>query len=279
MPEALVTVPEALGSGPSHSRAAESLEKNASRSWEDLLRTVRLCGRNCWSALSPPRPRGAAKLGPANPKPGAHSGGSSWMGQGRRQREPGEARRERQPPRPCPPAIPAHPPAGEGARRGRGALSSLGCPTCRGESRRAGPMARAREHGQGSSPGPRVGLRHAACGLTSLRQTQGCKGWDPRAYTPASDMGRTREARVPSPPTPWSSAEQTRLPPGVRGVKRCAVNPAPLSSLRPGLDCSRNCQGSPRVHINPPSCYRGRGWGQETGRTTAGPRGGRVPQF
>lgn len=44
MPEALVTVPHALGSGPSHSRAAESFEKNASPSWEDLLRTVRLCG-------------------------------------------------------------------------------------------------------------------------------------------------------------------------------------------------------------------------------------------
>lgn len=37
------------------SRAAESFEKNASRSWEGLLRTVWLCGGGCCSAVSPPR--------------------------------------------------------------------------------------------------------------------------------------------------------------------------------------------------------------------------------
>lgn len=66
---------EAMGSGPSHSRAAESFEKNASRSWEDLLRTVRLCGGSCCSALSPPRPRGGAKPSLQTPslQPGAQS--------------------------------------------------------------------------------------------------------------------------------------------------------------------------------------------------------------
>lgn len=102
MPEPLVTVPEALGSGPSHSRAAESLEKNASRSWEDLLRTVRLLWKElllCTFSAKTPR---AAKLSPANPEPGAHGGGSSWMGQGWRQRGPGEALRSIRPP-PCSP--------------------------------------------------------------------------------------------------------------------------------------------------------------------------------
>lgn len=169
MPEPLVTVPKALGSGPSHSRAAESLEKNASRSWEDLLRTVRLLWKElllCTFSAKTPR---AAKLSPANPEPGAHSGGSSWMGQGRRQRGPGEALREHPA---TPPAVPAHPPAGEGARRGWVARSSHchwqavtpgksllspGCPTCRGESGRAGPMAWAHQQGQGSSPTPHIG--------------------------------------------------------------------------------------------------------------------------
>lgn len=49
---------QGLKCGPSHSRAAESFEKNVSRSWEGLLRTVWLCGGGCCSAVSPPRSQG-----------------------------------------------------------------------------------------------------------------------------------------------------------------------------------------------------------------------------
>lgn len=49
---------QGLKGGPSHSRAAESFEKHASRSWEGLLRTVWLCGGGGCSAISPPRSGG-----------------------------------------------------------------------------------------------------------------------------------------------------------------------------------------------------------------------------
>lgn len=72
------------GLSPSHSRAAESFEKNAAGR-EGLLRTERLCGGNCCSALSPPRPPGGAALSAANAKPGARSpAGRSRTGQGGR---------------------------------------------------------------------------------------------------------------------------------------------------------------------------------------------------
>lgn len=111
MPEALVMVSEALGLGPSHSRAAESFEKNAPQCWEDLLRTVRLCAGNCCSALSPPRPRRGAKLSPVNPRPGAWSGGRGKAGPGRRQGEFGGALRE-------PPATPLGPLPTQRLRKG-----------------------------------------------------------------------------------------------------------------------------------------------------------------
>lgn len=50
---------QGLKCGPSHSRAAESFEKNSSRSsWEGSLRTVWLCGGGCCSAnFSAKKPR------------------------------------------------------------------------------------------------------------------------------------------------------------------------------------------------------------------------------
>lgn len=95
------------GLSPSHSRAAESFEKNAAGR-EGLLRTERLCGGNCCSALSPPRPPGGAALSAANAKPGARSpAGRSRTGQGGRGAEeaPGGGGGV---PRP-PPASPPHP--------------------------------------------------------------------------------------------------------------------------------------------------------------------------
>lgn len=65
-----------LGLSPSHSRAAESCEKNAAGR-EGLPRTERLCGGNCCSALSRPRPPGGAAPSAANAKPGARRAGAA----------------------------------------------------------------------------------------------------------------------------------------------------------------------------------------------------------
>lgn len=80
-----------LGLSPSHSRAAESFEKNAAGR-EGLLRTERLCGGNCCSALSRPRPPGGAELSAANARPRARArragagpgreGAGAWGGTG-----------------------------------------------------------------------------------------------------------------------------------------------------------------------------------------------------
>lgn len=127
--------------------------KKMRRSWEGLLRTGRLCAGNCSAAVSPPRPRGAAKLGLQTPSPEPGAGSPRRAGAGPA-RGRGSLRRRGETSRP-PPARPPHPQAREGAQRtrvlsphraaGRDLRQALVAPArliFRSEHTRAGPTAR-----------------------------------------------------------------------------------------------------------------------------------------
>lgn len=217
MPEALVTVPHALGSGPSHSRAAESFEKNASPSWEDLLRTVRLCGGTAALCFLARTLRGSQAQ---------HDKAQAWspeQGQGRWEGCRG---------------IPQLPstvlPAGqrravrshahlrtEGSRQGPvtaaagglwprvGPRPRPGCLTFRSEPPRAG--SRLGPLSTDSAAAMALTWDSEACGawadpyplrFSGRRQTQGSKGWSPRARGPSfqhgENPGGTHAALLPS---------------------------------------------------------------------------------